>query len=146
MNQNIYNCCYEKSDLGDGLLPHMWGPPTWNSLHAITFGYPDNPSKEDMINYRTYFTMVAYVLPCKSCRESYADFIRNGDTQINDDIFKNRKSLTLWLYKLHNAVNKKLNVSYNLTYEKFVDTYELYRTKCTSNRECNIIKKYKFIR
>ena len=30
----------------DGLSPKKWGPGMWESLYAIAFGYPDNPTEE----------------------------------------------------------------------------------------------------
>ena len=29
----------------DGMLTAVWGPGLWHSLHAISFNYPNNPTK-----------------------------------------------------------------------------------------------------
>lgn len=118
----------------DGILPSIWGPPMWKSLHLISFGYPKNPSNDDKNHYKSFFQLLAYILPCKACRESYYYFINHGDTILNDDVFKNRDTLTFWLYNLHNAVNKKLNVSYNITYPDVVKMYESFRATCQNNK------------
>lgn len=120
----------EENDSDNGLLPRIWGPPTWKALHCITFDYPINPTNDDKNHYNTFFKTIGYVLPCKTCRESYTQFIENGDTKLTDDVFKDRKSLTYWLYLIHESVNKKLDVSYGVTYEDVVDIYESYRAKC----------------
>lgn len=129
-NKDKYNE-NQDDDLDNGLVPRAWGPPTWKSLHYISFGYPNNPTKEDMIHYRTYFTVIGYVLPCKSCRSSYMNFIKTGSTKMTDDVFKDRKSLTYWLYTVHEAVNKKIGVSYGISYEDLVKIYEPFRAKCS---------------
>jgi hypothetical protein len=121
----------QDDDLDNGLLPQVWGPPTWKSLHYISFGYPLNPAEEDMIHYKMFFKMIGYVLPCKSCRDSYRDFIETGSTKMTDDVFRDRRSLTYWLYSIHEAVNKKIGVSYGTTYEDLVEICESFRAKCS---------------
>lgn len=126
----------QDDDLDNGLLPPIWGPPAWRTLHCITFGYPIDPTKEDKVHFKMFFKILGYVLPCKSCRLSYINFIKTGDTKMTDDVFKNRKSLTYWLYKVHEAVNKKIGVTYEITYEDLVETYESFRAKCSTNNKC----------
>lgn len=125
----------QDDDIGNGLLPKIWGPPTWKSLHSITFAYPNNPTKEDKKHYRIFFEMLAYVLPCKSCRMSYAEFIKTDETKITNEVFKNRRNLTKWLYDVHERVNKKIGVSYNITYEDLVETYESFKAKCSKQND-----------
>jgi hypothetical protein len=120
----------------DGLMPRIWGPPMWKALHAITFSYPSNPTKDQMFHYEVFFKTLAYVLPCKSCRKSYTDFIESGETKLTKDVFRNKDSLTLWLYKIHEAVNRKLGVTSNVTYEDLVETYESFRAKCDNKDKC----------
>ena len=121
----------QDDDLDNGLLPQIWGPPTWKALHCITFGYPNNPTKGDKARYKMFFKMIGYVLPCKSCRDSYINFIKNGDTKITSDVLKDRESLARWLYNVHQAVNKKIGINYNVKYEDIIKTYESYRAKCS---------------
>lgn len=132
----------QDDDLDNGLLPQIWGPPTWKTLHFISFGYPMNPTKDDKIHYKMFFKMIGYVLPCKSCRSSYKKFIESGDTKMTDDVFKDRNSLTFWLYKIHEAVNKKIGISYGITYDDLVKTYGSYRAKCSNkNGQCSSANK-----
>jgi len=134
----------------NGLLPGIWGPPTWESLHATTFGYPVYPTQIDKIRYKLYFRGLGYVLPCGTCRESYIQLITtNGNTALTDNVFDNRRSLTFWLYNLHNAINEKINVKHNITYEEVVKKYETNRATC-KNQKCiktpSVTQKtYKFV-
>lgn len=124
----------------NGLITKIWGPSMWESLHCIAFGYPIEPTCEQKKHYKEFFTNLMNVLPCKFCRESYKDFItKEEDTILRDEDFASRESLTRFVFKIHNRVNKKLGMHYNLTYEDFVKKYESYRAKCIPNEKgCNM--------
>jgi hypothetical protein len=124
----------------NGLITKIWGPPMWESLHCIAFGYPIEPTEEQKNNYKVFYTNLMNVLPCKFCRDSYKDFItKEDDTIFTDSDLKNRETLTRWLFKIHNRVNKKLGIDYNLSYEDIVNKYESYRAKCIPNENgCNM--------
>lgn len=116
------------------LYPKIWGPNMWESLHTITFGYPDNPTKQDKENYKAFFTLLASVLPCSACQVSYGKFINTpGPTHLTDKVMESRESLTKWLYEIHKTVNKKLDVRYNITYDDLIKKYESYRIVCDPN-------------
>jgi hypothetical protein len=139
-----------------GLVPDSWGPAAWTFLHSITFNYPENPTKEHKELHKSYFESLTYLLPCDECRESYSKFIKEkGDTELNDDALKNKGSLTLWLYNLHNRVNNKLGKTDNISYEDVVKKYEGFRAVCVSHHcmsptmsreKENIKKKYRLVK
>lgn len=120
----------------NGIITKIWGGATWTANHAITFGYPINPSYEQKKNYKNYFIMLGEVLPCLYCRNSYKEFISSGKTKLTDDVLNDRNSLTKWFYDLHNAVNNKLEIDYGVTYEDVVNKYESFRARCN---EKNIV-------
>jgi hypothetical protein len=110
-----------------GLLPKIWGPHMWESIHAIVFAYPVNPTEEDKQNYRNFFVALGFVLPCCYCSKSYSGFIRDGEHMLTDEALSCRDNLTRWVYDLHNRVNLKLETSYTMTYEMFCHKYNGYR-------------------
>jgi hypothetical protein len=116
----------------NGLITKIWGPHLWEALHAITFGFPKKPTDEQRENYKRFFTDVGNVMPCVYCRNSYKGFIADGNAKLTDDVFIDRDSITRWLYRLHQEVNNKLSVDYNVAYEEVVDKYESYRAKCVT--------------
>ena len=121
----------EKEDNSNsGMMTKIWGPGLWVGMHSISFGYPIIPSDEQKKKYKDFFTLVADVLPCGYCRESYKNFITTEPTILNDQVMTDRKSLTKWLFDLHNRVNDKLGVDYDLTYEDVAKRYESYRALC----------------
>jgi hypothetical protein len=114
----------------NGLITKIWGSPGWTFGHAVTFGYPIEPTPDQMADYKAYFTYLGKVLPCRFCRESYQQFITTGDAVLTDETMTNRQTLTRWFYDVHNAVNNKLGVDYGVTYEDVVNRYESFRAKC----------------
>lgn len=120
----------------NNLSPNFWGKNMWFSLFSVAFGYPDYPTENDKINYKTFFELMGDVLPCSKCRKSYKNHINSGNTKLNYDIFKSRKSLTKWLYLLQNKTN---NTSYsNYEYKEIVKKYESNRISCNNNcSSCN---------
>jgi hypothetical protein len=133
MNNNIDNRVDQKvvdKNASNGILTKIFGPPLWEALHCITFGYPLEPTDEQKREYKSHFTTLQYVLPCIFCRRSYAEYISTEPTKLTDEVMTNRETLTKWLYLLHERVNSKLGVRYGVTFEQVKDKYESYRAKC----------------
>lgn len=125
------DCAIEPIDQkNNGLITKIWGGPGWIFGHSITFGYPLNPTEEQKNAYKQYFISLGDVLPCRYCRESYKKFISVGNTELTNEVMKNRESLTRWFYRVHEAVNAKLGVDYGITYEDVMNKYESFRAKC----------------
>lgn len=122
-----------ESNANNGLITRVWGSSGWTFNHAITFGYPVNPTEEQKKDYKDYFFSLGKVLPCSFCRESYTNFITTGDSKLTDDDLKNRESLTKWFYRVHNTVNNKLGVDYCVTYDDVVKRYESFRAQCNKD-------------
>lgn len=120
-------------NINNGLMTKIWGPCAWFFVHCVAFGYPINPTNEQKEQYKSFFIYLGFVLPCNLCRNSYQFFIKDGETEITDNIFENRDTVTKWVFKLHNRVNKKLGADYGTTYEEFCNKYESFRAKCLEN-------------
>jgi hypothetical protein len=146
-NSNSNSDKTSNSNENNGLITKIWGAPTWDSGHAITFGYPIKPTFEQKLKYRIYFETLGDVLPCVYCRDSYKKFITEDDTKLTDEVLKNRENLTKWFYLLHEKVNKKLCITYHVRYQDVVEKYESYRAKCTDKNKngCVVPLDYKKI-
>jgi len=84
--------------------PKDWGPPGWKFIHFVTLGYPDNPSDEDKLNYKTFLTSIKNILPCPLCSNHYKQNLI--DNPLDDNALSSRINLINWGIKVHNAVNK----------------------------------------
>jgi hypothetical protein len=125
------SCDTDHSDYrNNGLITKIWGNPGWTFNHSVTFGYPLEPTEEQKTQYKNYFISLGNVLPCRYCRESYQKFITMGETALTDSVLENRETLTKWFYKVHEAVNTKLEIDYGITYEDMIERYESFRAKC----------------
>ncbi len=124
----------------NGLITKIWGPHAWVTLHSIAYCYPTNPTNIDKEKYNNFYNLVGDVLPCFYCRDSYKEFIKNGNTKLDNNVLNNRESLTKWLYYVHEAVNKKLGVDYGVSYEDVTTRYNSYRASCTKSDAIEIKK------
>jgi len=131
----------EKPGDDTGMQTRVWGPAGWLFLHSIAQNYPWKPTVEQQKNYLNFFTLIGNVLPCRYCRESYQEFIKEPDTKLDISKLKNRTSLVTWLYDIHNKVNKKLGIKCKESLKQVWDKYESFRSKCTKSPE--IVEKIK---
>ena len=140
LNDNKLNDNKLDDSKNNGLITKIWGEHAWEFFHSVTFGFPVSPSDEQRQKYKMFFMTAGDVLPCKYCRESYGEFIRTDpDAKLTDIDLENRDTLTKWLFRLHDRVNKKLGITYNLSYENVCDKYESYRAKCIpAEKGCNM--------
>ena len=116
---------------GDGMMTSIWGPPLWHSLHTISFNYPINPTEEQKKQYFNFYNSLQGVLPCRYCREN---LIKNMEKlPLNMGVFKNRESLSKYIYELHETINKMLGKTSGLSYEDVRERYEHFRSRCLDN-------------
>ncbi len=123
----------EHYNSGDGMLTAIWGPPMWHSLHTISFNYPVKPTKEQKEQYYNYFLSIQYVLPCKYCRDNYKENLKK--LKYGKKYFKNRDTLSRFVYTLHEMINKNLGKSSGLTFNQVRDRYEHFRARCLVKEE-----------
>ena len=122
----------------NGIMTKVWGPAGWLFLHCVTFGYPESPDLYDneyglapgttRSRYRRFFTEVGNVLPCRYCRDSYKEFIKEDRIEHN---IQDRDHLVEWFWRIHNKVNQKLGVHYcDADLKGIKEQYESYRARC----------------
>ena len=123
----------EDYNSGDGMLTHVWGPSLWHTLHVISFNYPVKPTREQKIQYFKFVKSVGTVLPCKYCRENFKKNIKS--VPLTMGTMKNRHTFSLWMYNLHEEINKMLGKKSNLSYEDVRDRYEHFRARCIDSKK-----------
>jgi hypothetical protein len=122
---------YTKKDFAsrDGMLTSVWGPSLWHYLHIMSFNYPINPTSDHKKNYKKFILNLKYVLPCKYCR---MNLIKNlKELPLRDKDLKNRANFSLWMFRLHEHINKMLGKKSGLTYNQIRERYEHFRARCT---------------
>lgn len=121
--------------------PGQWGPPAWQFLHTITFGYPDEPDEEIKEDFWQFFRSLQQVLPCANCRRHYRKKLRQAEglRHTLQDPFASRRQLSQWVVELHNAVNKqnrKEEMLYSDVYKRFNDTAKV----CNSPQNTSLLQ------
>ena len=134
---------YTKKDFasGDGMLTSVWGPSLWHYLHTMSFNYPNKPTREDKKNYKNFIHNLKHVLPCKYCRMNLKKNLK--DLPLRDKDLKNRANFSLWMFRLHEHINKMLGKKSGLTYKEVRERYEHFRARCTidiNNEAKKVIK------
>jgi hypothetical protein len=126
---------------GDGMLTTVWGPPMWHILHTISFNYPVNPSDEEKQHYFDFYNNLQNILPCRYCRENLKKNFEKLPLTLS--VFQNRKTLSKYVYLLHELVNKMLNKKSGLSYQDVRNRFEHFRSRCITNPKKEKIKKEK---
>lgn len=129
MNNRIFTEADYKS--ADGFNVNFWGKILWTFLHTISFNYPVNPTLEDKKNYHNFIMSLQFILPCKACRDHYVENLNAVNYNIH--CLENRLSFSMFIYRLHNSVNKMLGKPCELTYDEVRDRYELCRARCLND-------------
>jgi hypothetical protein len=116
---------------GDGMVTSVWGPPMWHVLHTISFNFPISPTEEQKLHYFNYYSTLQNILPCKYCRDNLSNNLKK--LPLTMSVFKNRETLSKWVYNLHEVINTMLGKTSGLTYEDVRDRFEHFRSRCLEN-------------
>jgi len=112
----------------DGMLTTVWGPSTWHLLHTMSFNYPVNPSCADKTHYRDFVLSLQHVLPCGKCRANLRKNFRKLPLRMAD--MESRRTFSLYMYRLHEHVNRMLGKKSGLSYQDVRERYEHFRARC----------------
>ena len=123
------------------IKPNFWGPKLWGAIFSIVAVYPEIPNVEYINSTKGFFTSLTNLLPCNKCKLSYNEYIKESDTNLNDNTnFSSRKNLIKFVYLLREKVNTKLGLEYCLTVEYF--EYKLNKMICVSENKVDSYVNY----
>jgi hypothetical protein len=100
--------------------PTLWGPNLWKFMHYLTLSYPEQPSEYDVNKFKNFFMNIGEYLPCEKCRYNYKDHLQV--LPLTENELSCRDNLILWLFNLHNIVNKHIGKK-EFTIKEFNDVY-----------------------
>lgn len=83
--------------------PNIWGKHGWKFLHYVAQGYPDFPTTEDKITYKSFFGNIGNILPCYKCQQHYKQHLIN--MPLTDNVMSSKNNLETWVISVHNQVN-----------------------------------------
>ena len=85
--------------------PKLWGGFYWNMFFNYASYYPKNPTHQQKLNAKRYYSYFLDKLPCYTCTLSFQRFWKELPI---DNYLASRESLIFWVYALKNKVNAKL--------------------------------------
>ena len=123
-------CVYNEDDFhsDNGMLTMVWGPSMWHFLHTMSFNYPVHPTPKEKITYRDFVLNLQYILPCGKCRKNFVKNLKK--MPLRAEYMKSRDSFSLYIYQLHELINKMLGKKSHLSYENVRERYEHFRARC----------------
>ena len=131
----------EDNDSNNGFSGEIWGSALWFIMHIISFNYPIKPTNSNIMHYYSFFKNIQNILPCSVCRKHLKETYKKHP--LTAKVFKNRKSLTKYIYNLHNIINTQLNKKNIISFDDIINFYENLRSRCIKNKitketsECN---------
>jgi hypothetical protein len=102
------------------LPPEVWGPIFWATFHLTSMAYPDKPTYTEKRAAKEFFNSMAHLLPCPVCREHFKEILTAMPV---DSWLDDRRSLTEWVWMLHNRVNARLGKA-EITQAEFMERYK----------------------
>lgn len=138
-NDKIFDMDSYKSK--DGMLTSVWGPSLWHSLHTISFNYPNNPTPSQKKYYKRFIESLKYTLPCRHCRDNLKANLKKYP--LTNKVMSNRYNFSLYIYNLHETINKLLKKQSGLSYDDVRERYEHFRARCVSSKKKQTKKKHK---
>jgi hypothetical protein len=99
----------------------------------MSFNYPVYPTCDDKRNYRDFILNLQNVLPCGKCRKNLKENFKKLPLKMSH--MDNRHKFSLYVYKLHELVNKMLGKTSGLSFEDVRERYEHFRSRCAKSIE-----------
>ena len=87
--------------------PEIWGPHLWHFLHTFAASVPEvieDEERRDAI--KEFIEALPFVLPCQTCAVHYDKML--DDYPVTPQVLATRKSLSAYIFFLHNTVNARL--------------------------------------
>ena len=138
--KKVYNENHYKS--GDGMLTSVWGPSLWHFLHTMSFNYPIKPTTKEKRHYMNFIKSLRNILPCKYCRINLKQNFKT--VPITMKCMESRDTFSIYIYNLHETINKMLNKNSGLTYDDVKERYEHFRARCNKKKKKTKKKLFKF--
>jgi len=97
-------------------MTSIWGPLGWMTLHSVASCYPNKPLSSEATLMQTWLDMFQSTITCPSCREHFGTALGSYRRQY-PQMLSSREEFLVATFRLHNAVNRRLNKPIHSTVE-----------------------------
>jgi len=112
--------------------PKIWGRNTWDFFYYVALSYPKNPTQQDKIKFKNFYTLAGSIVPCKKCQDNFAKHL----IQLPIDNYLNSSyNLFSWVNQMDNKV-RKLHNQQEYTVE---ESFQFYMDKISEENSLSII-------
>lgn len=88
-----------------GLDIRVWGPGTWDLLHAVAHSAPLRPNEQERHDLSEFLHATAKHLPCPACRAHFQQLLKE---RLTDSDLSSREAIVKFLLMAHNDVSSRL--------------------------------------
>lgn len=85
----------------------VWGPLGWMTLHSVACAYPEIPTQSEKDLMTNWLDMFRDTITCPSCKGHFTDLLGRYRAQF-PNMMRSRQDFTMFTFRAHNAVNKRL--------------------------------------
>lgn len=109
----------------------VWGPACWSAMQALAFSYPiaADVNAPQRHAYFSFLQSLETLIPCKLCREHYAQWRKDTAYSPASPIFDGRQTLSEAIVALHNDVRRRQGKA-EKTFKEVKERYTSAKSSC----------------
>lgn len=101
----------------------IWGPLGWMTLHSVATCYPESPTQSEKELMYSWLDMFRDTITCPHCREHFAGMLQTYRSSF-PSMLNSRQDFSLFTFRAHNAVNRRLRKPIQGTLEECMATLQ----------------------
>lgn len=101
----------------------IWGPLGWITLHSVATCYPESPTQSEKELMYSWLDMFRDTITCPHCREHFAGMLQTYRSSF-PSMLNSRQEFSLFTFRAHNAVNRRLRKPIQGTLEECMATLQ----------------------
>ena len=101
----------------------IWGPLGWMTLHSVATCYPESPTQSEKELMYSWLDMFRDTITCPHCREHFAGMLQTYRSSF-PSMLNSRQEFSLFTFRAHNAVNRRLRKPIQGTLEECMATLQ----------------------
>lgn len=99
----------------------VWGPLGWMTLHSVATCYSEHPSQSEKELMYSWIDMFRDTITCPYCRDHFTTMLQAYRTSF-PTMLNSRQDFSLFTFRAHNAVNRRLKKPLQTTLEDCIET------------------------